>query len=173
MECSGYRDQMSLLFRDENARTQHRSATAKDRSSQAEAHQNRVKHDQFILRVISGPSMSIEESGLSFFLNRFTTAPQWTFGGQSSVGVTIHPLIRHVVSRQPSRDALVSVGLAALSNVTGDKAYLRLALQKYVNGISLVRKALEEPTKTGLDDTIKLAAMLTLFEVCIFHFHLR
>ncbi|OKL64585.1 hypothetical protein UA08_00587 [Talaromyces atroroseus] len=165
MKCAGYRDQLSLLFRDENARTKHRSATAKDRSRQAEIHRNRVKQDQYILRVTAGPSMSIEEGGLSFFLNRFTTVTQWSLAGQSSIDGTIHPFIRSLISTEPSRDALISVGLAALSNVTGDKACLRLALQKYVNGIMHVRKALEEPAKADLDDTLKLAAMLTLFEI--------
>lgn len=173
MNCAGYRDQLSLLFRDENARTKHRSATAKDRSRHAVARRNRAKDEQFITRVTAGPSMSIEEGGLSFFLDRFTTASQWTFGGQSSINVTVHPFIKSLVSKDSSRNALVSVGLAALSNVTGDKACLRLALEKYVNGITHVRRALEEPSQTDFEDMMKLIFILTLFEVYVLYLHTR
>ncbi|KAH8698588.1 hypothetical protein BGW36DRAFT_148652 [Talaromyces proteolyticus] len=163
MKCAGYRDQLALLFRDENARTQHRSVTAKDRSRQAETCWNKIQVDR--LSLAATPSKSLDEGGLSFFLDRFTTAPQWSSIDQSSMSVTVHPFIKSIVAKEQTRDALISVGLAALSNVTGDKACLKVALQKYVNGIKHVREALEEPTKTDLDDTLKLAVILALFEL--------
>lgn len=158
MNCVGYRDQLSLLFRDENARTEQRSIAAKDRSRGSKAIQSIFEVNQ--LSLVIGPSMPIDERGLDFFLDRFTT-----IGGQSPAVKKVHPFIESIISTTATREALISVGLAALSNVTGNKTYLAVALQKYVTGINIVRRAMSQPLKKDLGDIIKLALVLTLFEV--------
>jgi hypothetical protein len=155
MECSGYRDQVSLLFRDENAKTQQRSATAKDRP-------RRQKKDRLVLT--TWPSSSVDDRGLRFFLDRFTSCSHWIKNnGQMS---TVHPYIRELMDSQPTRESLVAVGLAALANATDDKTCHTAALQKYTASINYIRRTLQDPVNASLDSTLKILVTLCIYEVC-------
>lgn len=169
MKCTGYRDQLSLLFRDENAKTKHRSVMAKDRSRDAERRQIQLLDASAHSGLHTVPTSSIDDCGLMFFLDRFSTVPKWMVScGQSHISAAkIHPFINSIISKEQTRDALVSVGLAALSNITSNKTYHVAAIQRYVTGIKYVQQALAKPTNENLEDAIKLTVILILYEVCI------
>ncbi|CRG89556.1 hypothetical protein PISL3812_06593 [Talaromyces islandicus] len=173
MKCSGYRDQASLLFRDENVKTQQRSAMAKDRSRRQKEPQRQDR-----LALTSGTtnavavatttttaatkwlSSCVDDRGLRFFIDRFTISSHWGRSGHS----TIHPYIRELIDNQPVRESLVAIGLAALTNATGEKACHTAALQKYATSINFLRRALQDPVNANVDVTITILVSLSIYE---------
>ncbi|KAJ5175891.1 uncharacterized protein N7482_001768 [Penicillium canariense] len=63
------------------------------------------------------------------------------------------------------RDAVVSVGLAAMSNVTQDRALSLAAREKYVATINVVQRAVENPESANVNQTFKIILMLSLYEM--------
>jgi hypothetical protein len=105
----------------------------------------------------------VEEQGLSFFFLRFvTTVPRLE---HAPLEVEISPLLGSVLLHAPVRDAAISVGLAARSNVTRDRSLRLVAKEKYAAAISSVRVAVENPQQANPDQTLKLIIMLGLYEV--------
>lgn len=176
MKCSGYRDEVSLLFRDENAKTQQRSATAKDRSRRQKEPQTQDRLALTSTRTVATstaatvattatnkwPSASVEERGLRFFVDRFTISPHLDKSGRTT---TIHPYVMELMDSEPTRESLLAVGLAALTNATGDKACHTAALQKYAASINFLRRALQDPMNASVEDTIRLLVTLSIYEV--------
>jgi hypothetical protein len=66
---------------------------------------------------------------------------------------------------QSSRDAVISVGLAALSNVNNDKSLRILSREKHAMVIKAVREVVEDPAQANPDTTVSLIIMLSLYEV--------
>ena len=77
----------------------------------------------------------------------------------------LSPLLEGMLLHPPVRDAAISVGLAAKSNVTRDRSMRLVAKEKYAATISSVRVAVENPQQTNPDQTFKLIVMLSLYEV--------
>jgi hypothetical protein len=69
------------------------------------------------------------------------------------------------------RDAVVSVGLAAMSNVNRDKALRILSREKHATVISAVQMAVGNPAQANPDCTFHLIVMLSLYEVNIDYYH--
>ena len=67
--------------------------------------------------------------------------------------------------QSPLRDATVSVGLAAMSNVSQDRALSLAAREKYVAAINVVRRAIENPEKANANLTFHIIVMLSMYEV--------
>ncbi|KAJ5273350.1 hypothetical protein N7478_008475 [Penicillium angulare] len=111
----------------------------------------------------ASPSINMEEQGLNFFVTQFMTTVSGVDEG--SFILSSSPLLKTLAVELPLREAVISVGLAALSNVTQDRSLLRLARQKYVVSINAVRQAVEHPEKANPDRTLKLILMLSLYEM--------
>lgn len=75
------------------------------------------------------------------------------------------PLMATIPNELPLRDAVMAVGLAAMSNVTHDKSLLSAAREKYLAALNIVRAAVENPQLANPVLTFKLILMLSLFEV--------
>lgn len=75
------------------------------------------------------------------------------------------PFFNMILLHPPVRDAAISVGLAAKSNVTRDRSMHLVAREKYVEAINMVRMAVEKPELANPDQTFKLIVMLSLYEV--------
>lgn len=65
----------------------------------------------------------------------------------------------------PLRDATISVGLAAMSNVSQDRVLSLAAREKYVAAINVVRTAVQNPEHANANQTFQIIIMLTLYEV--------
>lgn len=167
MKCSGYRDPVSLLFRDENAKTRQRYASAKDRSGRRKLQSTPVSPVTTTITQVTNladqPSSSLDERGLRFFLDRFTSTSHWITRGRSSV---VHPRVEEIIACKATREALEAVGLVALFNVTGEKAYHTAALQKYVASIYVIRRTIQDPANANVEDTTWLLMILSIYEVC-------
>ncbi|KAI2671701.1 hypothetical protein LCP963914a_9630 [Penicillium roqueforti] len=75
------------------------------------------------------------------------------------------PEVGAITLDQSSRDAIVSVGLAALSNVNNDRELRILSREKHVTVIKAVREVVENPTQANPDRTLHLIVMLSLYEM--------
>ncbi|KAJ5974490.1 hypothetical protein N7481_011700 [Penicillium waksmanii] len=190
--CGGYRDIPALLFRDENDKTVQRSVVAKSKSEARRKlldesavvnydrpmHKSKSSRSGLVVRrkpeslwipVIPAvmPS-SLEDQGLKFFFNRFATSIQKTTKNPISLEMSeleMSPLMATIPNELPLRDAVMAVGLAAMSNVTHDQSLLLAAREKYLAALNIVRAAVENPQLANPVLTFKLILMLSLFEM--------
>ncbi|CAG7917661.1 unnamed protein product [Penicillium olsonii] len=171
--CGGYRDLSSLMFRSENERAAQLSAEAKAKSrarrrldaldsisTKADAVESQTSSS---IVAISTP---LEDQGLRFFINRFVTPMPIRVGGHLQVhNVQDSPFFRHINYDPNIRDAVVSVGLAAIANVNRDSSLRILSREKHAQVIKAVREAVSDPTQANPDRTFPLIVMLSLYEM--------
>ncbi|CAG8896951.1 unnamed protein product [Penicillium egyptiacum] len=180
------------MFRDENDRAARRSAAAKAKTEARRRLEDRAalepdistpgsradrsrpaalvyrSKDQLIPtpRVTAPLSIPLEDQGLKFFINRFVTRVAIRSDGSPHVGfVQPSPHVGAVTLDQASRDAVVSVGLAALSNVNDDKVLRIMSREKHAMVIKAVREVVENPAQANPDRTLHLIVMLSLYEM--------
>ncbi|KAJ5319866.1 hypothetical protein PENANT_c026G04694 [Penicillium antarcticum] len=189
-ECGGYQDISSMIFRSENDKTARRTAEAKAKlmarrkqedailksdTSSSSPQSELVPTDelpyrilnQMVLvspRIVTPPSSSVEELGLKFFVNRFVTPKVARPDGSPHTLQPSH-YFRAMDYDQSARDAVVSVGLAAMSNVNRDKALRILSREKHAMVISAVQKAVSNPAQANPDSTFHMILMLSLYEM--------
>ncbi|KAJ5407795.1 hypothetical protein N7509_001678 [Penicillium cosmopolitanum] len=190
--CGGYRDIPALLFRDENDKTVQRSVVAKSKSEArrklldefAEVNYDRpvhmskssrlgliVRRDPEVFWISAIPAVmpsSLEDQGLKFFFNRFATSIQKATKNPISLEMPeleMSPLMATIPNELPLRDAVMAVGLAAMSNVTHDHSLLQAARVKYLAALNIVRAAVENPQRANPVLIFKLILMLSLFEM--------
>ncbi|KAL2822152.1 hypothetical protein BDW59DRAFT_106761 [Aspergillus cavernicola] len=183
-QCAGYREELSLLFRDENERTIRRAKAAKERSRAKEQAIVRRPYSPGtltedstlseattlsklnIISVLSRPmlmtSLDIDSHALQFFIHHFSTVP-WFHG---SFPPAQHRNMIQDLDIDPSfRSSVVSIGLAAMSNVHRDRTLLGLARQRYGTALSEVRKAVGNPSCGNVGSLLRMILMLALFEM--------
>ncbi|KAF9237704.1 transcriptional regulator family: Fungal Specific TF [Penicillium roqueforti] len=189
--CGGYRDVPSSMFRDENDKAARRSAEAKAKTeARRRLEDSALEYDiptpgsrpdcspsdalvcrsrsQLIRtpRIAAPLSIPLEDQGLRFFINRFVTRIVTKEDGSLQIGtVKPSPEVGAITLDQSSRDAIVSVGLAALSNVNNDRELRILSREKHVTVIKAVREVVENPTQANPDRTLHLIVMLSLYEM--------
>ncbi|KAL4935667.1 hypothetical protein BDV06DRAFT_123928 [Aspergillus oleicola] len=182
-ECAGYREEISLLFRDENERIIRRSKVAHERSRRkAEAMGNQRQsssprsksskssespaglNDQchVLTRPISTLSVDLDVSGLQFFFQHFSNKALVDRG--LPCGPRKH-MFRDIENDASLRNAVASVGLAALANVNRDRALLSLARQRYGTTLQVVRSIVDSLPCGGVGILLKMIVMLAIFEM--------
>lgn len=188
--CGGYRDLSALMFRSENERAAQLSVEAKAKSRARRRLEDGVALDSDIStpesRTESSPeelvrctwdqasfspnilaiSTPLDDQGLGFFINRFVTPMPIRVGGYLRVNsVQESPFFREINSDSSLRDAVVSVGLAAMSNVKRDRPLRILSREKHARVIKTVREAVGNPAQANPDRIFPLIVMLSLYEV--------
>ncbi|KAL5003680.1 hypothetical protein BDV10DRAFT_1701 [Aspergillus recurvatus] len=176
-ECSGYRDEVSLLFRDENERIIRRSKAAHERSRaktqgvkgpQAADSQPKaanlsrlsVKGNGVLSRPLPMTSLDIDTHGLQFFFQQFSHKP-----AVESLPRGWQAMFRELDTNTSFRNAVVSVGLAALSNVKRDRALLTVARQRYGAALKSVRSIVESQPRGDVAVLLKMIMALAIFEM--------
>ncbi|KAJ5641132.1 hypothetical protein N7528_000757 [Penicillium herquei] len=186
--CGGYHDVPAFMFRDETDKAAQRSALAKSRSAEREkaTHGSALSHTSSSKRstkdqsktvvlswkcnqpalVVSVPASvptNVENQGLNFFFSQFVTE----ISGLEDFSFIMSPahLLRMPKVELPLKNAVISIGLAALSNVTRDRSLLLVAREKYVSSINLVRQAVENPDQANPHLILKLILLLGLYEM--------
>ncbi|KAL5343454.1 hypothetical protein BJX70DRAFT_354204 [Aspergillus crustosus] len=179
-ECSGYREESSLLFRNENERIIRRWKTAQERSLAKERTQasstssspqaGDIKWPRPVTEgrvVLHAPkpmvTLDIEGQGLQFFFHHFSTSP-WASGSFPAVEPQ-KQLFRDLEVDTSFRDSVVSVGLAALSNVKRDRRLLSIARQRYGASLRAVRSFVEDLACGNINSLMKMILMLSIFEM--------
>ncbi|KAF7114722.1 hypothetical protein CNMCM5793_009673 [Aspergillus hiratsukae] len=169
-ECVGYRDELPLLFRDENARTIRRAKAAKARSraqrdstSSADLLLMSSNHRSATATSLRStlPSLDLDKVGLQFFLYRFST---FTWAVRGPPQKVASPLMRRFSEDETLRSAVASVGLAALSNIRKDEVILRGARQRYGQAIKTIQNTLRSEKSNRLDGIMEMILMVALFE---------
>ncbi|KAJ5599167.1 hypothetical protein N7450_000234 [Penicillium hetheringtonii] len=190
--CGGYRDIPSLLFRDENDKTVQRTTAARSKaearrkllgeSSSAKQQRSRskskaswsglivqTKPEVFFIPVMpSAMPSSLENQGLRFFFNRFGNSIQKVANSPTALQISDldkSPLMASVTNELPLRDAIIAVGLAAMSNVISDQSLLIVAREKYLTAINIVRSAVGSPHLSNPVLIFKIITILSLFEM--------
>ncbi|KAJ5598710.1 Chondroitin AC/alginate lyase [Penicillium hordei] len=190
--CGGYRDVPFFMFRNENDKAARRSAEAKAKTearrkledsaalesdiSTPGSGADRSPSDALVCRsrgqliptprIIAPLSIPLEDQGLRFFVNRFVTRIANRTGRSLHEGnLQPSPHLGTVALDQSSRDAVVSVGLAALSNVNNDRELRILSREKHAMVIKAVREVVENPAQANPDRTFHLIVMLSLYEM--------
>lgn len=100
---------------------------------------------------------------MRFFFNRFTTTVSAL--GSSPYDIKSPPFLKAISLEAGIRDSVISVGLAAMANVTRDRSLLLVSREKYVAAINSVRMAVGNPEQANPDQTFKLIVLLSLYEV--------
>lgn len=184
--CPGYRDQLALLFRDENAKVI-RKARGRPALFERQKSKGADKEDELgdtlnstqittpseieTLSNASSPSITIfrnlvksaEDPGINFFFHQYMTVSSPASIGQPDIFSS--QLWRGVSQHKPFLDAISCVGLAGLSNVNNDKQMMQLARLKYAATLRRVMTSLQVPESADMGYTLKAVMMLTLFEV--------
>lgn len=113
---------------------------------------------------------SLENQGLRFFFNRFGNSIQKVANSPTALQISDldkSPLMASVTNELPLRDAIIAVGLAAMSNVISDQSLLIVAREKYLTAINIVRSAVGSPHLSNPVLIFKIITILSLFEVCV------
>ncbi|OQE34833.1 hypothetical protein PENCOP_c015G05469 [Penicillium coprophilum] len=179
------------MFRDENEKAARRSAEAKAKTearrrledstlesniSTPGSRAERSPSDALVCRSrgqlipiprITAPlSTPLEDQGLRFFVNRFVSRIATRPDGSLEVGrLPPSPHFGAINIDRSSRDAVISVGLAALSNVNNDRALRILSREKHAIVIKAVRKVVENPSQANPHKAFHLIVMLSLYEM--------
>ncbi|KAJ5671090.1 hypothetical protein N7507_000217 [Penicillium longicatenatum] len=181
--CGGYRDIPALLFRDETDKAARRSATAKSRAERRkvpvapETSDSSSSSEEDLKAVVQrrkpnvareptiplAVPISVEDRGLTFFCSQFVTATSAAMEGPFVLSKSC--FLSTVSVELPFRDAVVSVGLAALSNVTRDRSLRLVAREKYAGSLNAVRRAVENPLQARPNQTLKIIFMIGLYEM--------
>ncbi|KAJ5822519.1 Chondroitin AC/alginate lyase [Penicillium robsamsonii] len=189
--CGGYRDVPSYMFRDENGKAARRSAAAKakteprrrleDSALESDISTSVLRADILpsaalfcrsmdqltpTLRITTPMSTPLEDQGLRFFINSFVTRMATRPNGSIDVGgKPPSPHFGAINLHRSSRDAVISVGLAALSNVNNDRALRILSREKHALVIKAVREVVQNPTQANPDKAFHLIVMLSIYEM--------
>jgi hypothetical protein len=195
-KCEGYRDQQTLRFRDENEtvlRKAHKNAVVAlgDPRLKSPIHHTGVEnrlittpsptwtstswdilecHLRTETLLAPQPSRQIpltpdEDKGIAFFFAHYVMISSHSTGERIKYKTT--PFWPRLRTNKFFINAVSSVGLAALSNVTKDEAIMVVARQKYSTLMRYVAKALENLEEVDLEDTLKAVMVLAMFEVCL------
>lgn len=104
-----------------------------------------------------------EDKGISFFFAHYVMILS------TSTGEAVHyratPFWPQLWTNKLFFNAVCSVGLAALSNVTKDQVMMVKARQRYLELVGYVAKALKNLDEVDLEDILKAVTMLAIFEV--------
>ncbi|KAL5043505.1 hypothetical protein BDW71DRAFT_199707 [Aspergillus fruticulosus] len=163
LRCRQRRIKVSLLFRDENERIIRRSKAAHERlRAKARAVRGPQASDSNVVlsRPISMTSLDIDTHGLQFFFQQFSHKP-----ADESLLRGSQAMFRDLDTNISFRNAVVSVGLAALSNVKPDRALLTVARQRYGAALKSVRSIVESQPRGDVAVLLKMIMALAIFEM--------
>jgi len=187
--CPGYRDQLSLFFRDESESVARKSkagkSTAEHRKSslsQANSMTNfdcststyptSVKPPNGISQALVTPtpalclrSLSPErvDEGIIFFLNHYIIS---NFSG-GWVDLANSPIWPMLFVDKSFNNSVSSIGYAGLSNVTNNPEHMVLARKKYATSLRNITVLLKDTSNADLDAAFISIMLLAAFEVSL------
>ncbi|KAL2829392.1 hypothetical protein BJY01DRAFT_124711 [Aspergillus pseudoustus] len=178
-ECSGYRDEKSVVFRNENERIIRRveaakgQALVKEQTPSTEPETSSVSgHDfsgtnaQDLVPVLARPmsitARDIDDQGLLFFAYNFSSAPLFDGSFTKQYQKTLFEEVEFDASL---RNSIISIGLAAVSNVNRDPALLSQARRRYGVTLKEVRQIIGNLSYPNVSRLLRMILMLAIFEM--------
>jgi len=188
-ECSGYRDQLTLAFRDENSKVIRKAQTPNQQTGQQKdkspdystpitldrlaihpPSRKRSKSPSLVARSRRSPSPRSlfpalpDDEGIRFFFDHYATAfhacTDDGSNGPDSPAIWPNPIDSPMFA-----NTLSSVGFAGLYNVTKNENHMVVARRKYTSTLIDIKEALTDLSKRDLDETFKTVMLLALYEV--------
>ncbi|KAJ9298970.1 transcriptional regulator family: Fungal Specific TF [Paecilomyces variotii] len=186
--CPGYRDELSLLFRDESQDVARKAKEAKSSRGASNlskkkrsscSFENEANLDQrVILRRATavesqrhhydcGPLMSrwisapLEERATNFFFANFA----WVWASVTRKGVYFAPHIEDSLGGKALMAGVASVGCATLSNIHNAPEFHVSARKHYIAALRLIKEALADPSQAKTDLTFTASLLLGMFEL--------
>ncbi|GAB1320260.1 hypothetical protein MFIFM68171_10470 [Madurella fahalii] len=193
--CPGYRDQLSLMFRDESTKVIQKAhaqwgvteaselgepssssppatspSAIRGRSSVSGAATSR---SQYITRAgpkspLGGPpgrslprelSPTTVDKAIQFYLDHYVIGlPDEPKAGQELQ-------TQRWVHADATRDIMAAVGLAGLSNITGDKQMNTLARQHYGSALQNISSSIRDVARLDLEIVLRSVVMMAMFEI--------
>lgn len=182
--CPGYRDQLSLLFRDESEKVVRKAKVPRSTPEHRKAaHCQTTSTNSTDSSVSTSPTRSVTppntvsqalgvsksltpqclDEGVIFFFDHYVTVnsncPSWKVDLPNSA---IWPTL---FGNRAFNNAVSSVGYAGLSNVTKNPEYTIIARRKYATSLQGITLALKDTSNADLDATFKSVILLAAFEV--------
>ncbi|EAA29033.3 hypothetical protein GE21DRAFT_4902 [Neurospora crassa] len=193
--CPGYRDQLSLMFRDESTKViqkAHAQWGISDLPDSADSPSSSSSSSSS--STSSTPSPKSVVSSRSYFSERprfkLSTSPEHSrtrlpkeiYATKDDQAIQFY--VEHYVVGHPDeptaahelrmvewihapefRDMMAAVGLASMSNLTGNKALVTMARQKYGLALQHTASSIANPQAMNLDISLRTVIMLAIYEV--------
>ncbi len=181
--CPGYRDQLSLLFRDESKKVLRKASVPKStaeyrKSSRGQAHSTgnsdcsaaTCPTSQALVApppTVPRRSLSPEylDEGIIFFFTQYVTLKSNFPTGKFDL--LDSPILATLLVNDSVNNAVSSVGYAGLSNVTNNPEHMVIARKKYATSLRNMTLALKDTANADLDAAFKSVILLAAFEVSL------
>jgi hypothetical protein len=177
--CPGYRDQLSLLFRDESQSVAQKAQTSSTNSATPRSSSKTAGPGTTVWRTGSADSDRSEQISVEFHLPIFTFLTDPRFQATCLFFSSYAWLNTGVVSGHLDHDlpstaslgekalmaGLTSVGLANLSSLQSSRKMRVAARHEYANALKWMNAALSDPIQATEDSTLTGIICLSLFEV--------
>lgn len=184
-KCPGYRDQLSLMFRDESSKVIQKAhaqwgfgegpeaanTTPSPTASRSQASPDPSESSPSTTRATSPPSPTThdgalvqisptqEDQGFNFYVHRYLL-------GHPDEPRNASELKSCSWLWEPTlRDVSTALGLASMSNLNGDKALMVDARRRYGNALRTAGQLIVADSNTSVDTTSRLVVQLALFEL--------
>ncbi|KAE8381939.1 hypothetical protein BDV26DRAFT_300438 [Aspergillus bertholletiae] len=158
-ECSGYRDEWDLVFRNQTDHTINRS---RESGVKRRDKINFTRNGNTSPPRASSLSPSHDAMGVNYFVHNFVTNGQPSSRGYLNYIPAVYATqSRHCPMLMAS---MAAVGLITLANTTRQPQLVKHAHAKYAEAISQVNTALASPTESIKDSTLMSVISLGLFE---------
>ncbi|KAE8366884.1 hypothetical protein BDV27DRAFT_143259 [Aspergillus caelatus] len=141
LRCSGYRDQLDILFRDQTE-----AITQKFHSSSGTTD---------VISLPRTPSWPVEDIACKYFFDNFSITDSFRM-------CVNEPSMQHSV---PATSSFTSVGLAALAIMHKDPDLMVLARRHYSSALNLLAKAIGQPKESVNGALVAASFNLSVFEV--------
>jgi hypothetical protein len=191
-ECPGYRDQLSLLFRDESEKVvrkakvprgtpEHRKSSTgqtqlkngPDRSASTSPPSSATPpsgssralvalNPSLQRRSLSPTQFGLDDGVVFFFDNYVTLNSNYPSG---NINMPKRPVMQSMFANHAFYNAVSSVGYAGLSNVTKNPGLMLVARKKYATSLRDITRALKDTSTADLDTAFKSVMLLAAFEV--------
>ncbi|CAG8953200.1 hypothetical protein HYFRA_00003401 [Hymenoscyphus fraxineus] len=184
-DCSGYRDQLDLQFRDENAtvvmRTEKKRAKQRvDRTKSRSSSPRRAMISEATSKISpknhprpsttsrsgspdGGVAMILADVGLSFFFTHYVDAPYETANEEKIVNSSLLWDVSHM---NPLLFTTAScIGYAGLANVSKNPDFMIVARNKYAEAIRAIKSWLEIRASKDFKVLFNSVMMLAVFEI--------
>jgi hypothetical protein len=126
------------------------------------SHLRQAEVDPYLEQLVQPPE---DDIAISYFFSRFVI-----FDGRSSpIPMDFVPYMIQTGADNLLSTAIVSVGMAALANVSGSPSIASAARQKYIYSLTLTRAALDDLSLVHADAVFMAVLLLAMFEVSLLH----
>jgi hypothetical protein len=162
--CSGYRNQLDLMFVNESKDISRKTNRPTKREARKSGGSSRsVTNDFGTLVGTRILSPSLFEQSTNFFFRSFVFPhpnPTRTLGSHYAM------LRTQVGDDEPVAIAISCLGMAGLARQKGSPALAGIANRRYAMALNMTNSAMRDPVAVRSDQTLAVVNLLGMFEVC-------